>query len=99
MSQEADGTPKSPAVTTDPNGLNYTLTFNGSSTVPSTPSSYTVVATIQETNYQGSATGTFTITGDPLGISEKALIKIYPNPATDYVVIESAVNFPSWCSI
>ncbi|MEO0056077.1 MAG: hypothetical protein RLZZ50_2024, partial [Verrucomicrobiota bacterium] len=57
----ADGTPKSPQVTTTPPGLPYVITFNGSSTPPSLPGSYTVVASITDPLYAGSATATFTI--------------------------------------
>jgi hypothetical protein len=89
MEQEADGSPKSPTVTTDPAGLTYTLTFNGSATVPSSPGSYAVVATINETNYEGSASGTFDITGDPLGLENVWQLKVYPNPATDFVTVQS----------
>jgi len=56
-----DGTSKSVTATTNPTGLNVTLTYNGSSTAPSALGSYTVVATVNDPNYTGSATGTFVI--------------------------------------
>jgi len=57
-----DGTTKSVTATTNPTNLNaVTITYNGSSTAPSAAGSYPVVATVNDPNYQGSATGTLTI--------------------------------------
>ena len=40
-----------------------TITYNGSTTVPSQPGDYAVVATINESNYQGTASATLVIIG------------------------------------
>lgn len=56
-----DGTPKSVTVTTNPSGLATRLTYNGSATLPTYPGPYDVVATIDDRNYAGSATGVFSI--------------------------------------
>jgi uncharacterized repeat protein (TIGR03803 family) len=61
LTQTYDGNAKSVAVTTSPAGLTVVTTYNGSATAPSAAGSYTVVATISDTNYSGSATGTLTI--------------------------------------
>ena len=61
LSQTYDGTPKSATATTTPPGLTVTFTYNGSSTPPINVGSYTVVGTINDTNYSGSATGTLVI--------------------------------------
>ena len=61
LSPAADGTPKSPSVTTTPSGLAVSLAYNGSATAPSLAGSYAVVATITDPNHQGSATGTLLI--------------------------------------
>jgi hypothetical protein len=53
--------PKEVTVTTEPTGLPYTLTYNGSTTPPSALGSYTVVVTINSPNYVGSATDTMVI--------------------------------------
>src|SRR5207249_3811297 len=47
--------------TTNPAGLSVSFTYNGSQTPPTNAGSYTVVGTINDANYQGSATGTLTI--------------------------------------
>lgn len=57
-----DGTAQSATVTTVPAGLNATYTYNGSSEVPTLPGTYDVVATIDDPNYTGTATGKLVIT-------------------------------------
>jgi hypothetical protein len=57
-----DGTLKSATATTStPAGLNVTITYNGSTTAPTNVGSYNVVATVDNPNYQGQATGTLVI--------------------------------------
>lgn len=56
-----DGSPQAATAATGPGDLNVTLTYNGSGTAPTAAGSYTVVGTINDANYQGSATATFTI--------------------------------------
>jgi hypothetical protein len=55
--QTYTGSPLSATATTVPAGLTVSFTYNGSETPPTAPGSYTVVATIDDTNYHGSATG------------------------------------------
>ncbi len=61
LSQTYDGAPKAATATTNPAGLAVTFTYDGSTTVPTNAGSYTVVATIRDPNYQGSAGGTLTV--------------------------------------
>jgi hypothetical protein len=61
LSQTYDGSAKAATATTTPGGLAVTYTYNGSATVPAAAGSYTVVATINDANYHGSATGTLII--------------------------------------
>ncbi len=56
-----DGTGKAATATTNPIGLTVVLTYNGSATLPINAGSYAVLATISDTNYQGSTTGTLII--------------------------------------
>ena len=62
LTQPYDGQPLSATATTVPAGLPVNFTYNGSSTAPTNVGSYTVIGTIANANYQGSASGTFTIT-------------------------------------
>jgi hypothetical protein len=66
LSQTYDGSPKSATATTSPGGLSVSLTYNGSASAPSAIGNYTVVGTINDPNYQGSASGTLTISGKPV---------------------------------
>ncbi len=60
-----DNTPKTVTATTTPGGLNVTITYDGGSTPPTAVGTYTVVATINDPNYEGSASGTMTISEPP----------------------------------
>ena len=64
--QAHDGNPKTVTVTTVPAALTVGVTYNVSGTAPSAIGSYPVVATVNETLYQGSATGTLQITCTPV---------------------------------
>ena len=61
LSQIYDGTAKSVTVTTNPAGLSYSLTYNGSGTAPTAAGTYSLVATITNVNYSGSASGSLVI--------------------------------------
>jgi sugar lactone lactonase YvrE len=61
LSQTYTGSPLAATATTNPTGLSVVLTYNGISTIPTTAGTYTVVATINDSNYQGSTTGTLII--------------------------------------
>ena len=56
-----DNTAKSATVATTPTGLNVTVTYNGLTPAPTAVGSYNVVATVNNPNYQGQATGTLVI--------------------------------------
>ena len=61
LAQTYDGNPKMVTATTVPPGLNVSFTYDGSSTAPSNAGSYTVVGTINDTNYSGGATDTLVV--------------------------------------
>jgi hypothetical protein len=61
LAQVYDGTAKSATVTTVPVNRPVTVTYNGSTTAPVNAGSYSVVATVNDPNYTGSATGTLVI--------------------------------------
>ncbi len=61
LSATYDGTPKAAVVTTIPAGLAVNVTYTGSATAPSGAGDYAVVATVNDANYQGTASGTLTI--------------------------------------
>jgi len=55
------GAPLAATATTVPAGLPVTFTYNGSTTAPTAAGSYTVVATVSNPNYTGTASGTLVI--------------------------------------
>ena len=61
LNQTYSGSAEAATATTTPSGLAVNFTYNGSATVPTSAGSYTVVGTINDANYQGSATGTLVI--------------------------------------
>lgn len=72
-------------VTTDPEGLNVIVTYNGSTSKPIAAGSYEVKATIDEVNYTGEANGTLVIDAIT-GVEdarEQLNITVYPNPVVD----------------
>ena len=69
LSQTYDGAAKVATATTTPTGLAMTFTYNGSATVPTAAGSYTVIGTINDANYQGSATGTLVINALPVNLT------------------------------
>ena len=65
LSQVYDGSSKPVTVVTSPSGLSVSVTYDGSATVPSAVGAYAVDATVTDSNYQGSASGTLAITDPP----------------------------------
>ena len=61
LSQTYDGTARNATAATTPGGLAVNFTYNGVTSAPTNPGAYTVVGTINDVNYQGSATGTLVI--------------------------------------
>ena len=61
MNQTYNGMPREVTVTTFPPGLSYSITYSGETTAPTDAGNYEVVATITDSNYTGSASGTLNI--------------------------------------
>ena len=61
LSQTYTGLSELATATTTPSGLAVSFTYNGSASVPTNAGSYTVIGTINDANYQGSATNTLVI--------------------------------------
>jgi pectin methylesterase-like acyl-CoA thioesterase len=77
LSQSYTGAPVVPTVTTAPAGLNVNVTFNGSPVAPTAIGAYNVVATVQDDTYQGTTTGTLTISQVAASITLSNLNQIY----------------------
>lgn len=61
LNQTYSGTAKAATATTNPAGKTMTFTYNGSETAPTNAGTYAVVATINDPNYTGSASGALII--------------------------------------
>ncbi|MEL6558706.1 MAG: MBG domain-containing protein [Bacteroidota bacterium] len=61
LMQTFDGMPKSAGATTNPEGLTVEFTYDGGVTAPTNAGSYAVVGTINDANYEGSASGTLDV--------------------------------------
>ncbi|MGO8836470.1 MAG: MBG domain-containing protein [Limisphaerales bacterium] len=82
LGQTYSGSAEAATATTTPSGLAVTFTYNGSDNVPTNAGSYTVVGTINDANYQGSATNTLVIGKAILTVAADDKNKIcgMPNP-------------------
>ncbi len=91
LEHEADGTAKTPSVTTSPAGLSYTITYNGETQAPTAAGEYEVVVTIEETNYVGQASATLRLSEGSQILSvapEVSAIRLYPNPVIDFLQVD-----------
>jgi hypothetical protein len=81
LSQTWDGTAKAATATTSPANLTVTLTYDGSVNAPSDAGSYTVIGTVAEANYAGSATNTLVIAKAPATVTLGNLSQTYDGTA------------------
>ncbi len=65
LARTYDGTPKPVSVTTDPAGLSFATTYNGSTNVPSAAGDYNVAVTVTDPNYLGTSVATLGIRLSP----------------------------------
>ena len=85
LAQTFNNTPRSATATTTPAGLAVDYTYDGSSTAPTNAGSYTVVATINDSNYSGTASGTLVIAKATAGLALNGLLQTYngsPKPVS-----------------
>jgi hypothetical protein len=93
LSYNYDGQPHFATATTTPADLKVNITYNGSATPPAQGGSYAVVATIQEADYAGTATGTLVIAKVAV---ESVTLVATPNPVltTTPVTLTATVSSP-----
>jgi pectin methylesterase-like acyl-CoA thioesterase/pectate lyase len=68
LAQNYNGSPAAASVTTEPAGLPVTVTYNGDPNPPTAIGTYTVVATVNDPNYQGTAAGTLLVDRTPVSV-------------------------------
>jgi hypothetical protein len=96
LTQTYDGTAKSASATTTPSGLTVSITYNGLASAPTNAGSYTVIGTINDANYQGSATNTLVISSASrpqmsLALTRTNLAVSWPYANTGYT-LQSCTN-------
>lgn len=77
LAQTYDGTPRQVTATTVPAGLGVTFTYDGSPTAPTNAGSYAVVATVNDPNYSGSASGTLVVSKAAATFTLTGLLQTY----------------------
>ncbi len=85
LAQNFSGGPAAVTVTTEPVGLPVSVTYNGSPAPPAAIGTYTVVATVNDPVYQGTATGTLVVDRTPVAVTLSNLSHTYdgtPKAAT-----------------
>jgi hypothetical protein len=92
LSQTYNGTAKSASATTTPSGLTLNITYNGSANAPTNAGSYTVIGTITNTNYQGSATNTLVISKGAGAVTLGSLSQTYDGTAKSATATTTPTN-------
>lgn len=89
------GTAKQVTVKTYPPNLPYTVTYNGSSTLPVEPGKYIVNASITNPLYPGSATDTFIINKINAAVSISNISQTYNGTAKPVTVATNPAGLPT----
>jgi hypothetical protein len=85
LNQTYDGLAINAGATTIPAGLNVAFTYNGSATPPTQAGTYSVTGTIQDDNYQGTASGSLVVAKATANVTLGNLSAVYngsPRAAT-----------------
>jgi len=93
LTQTYTGGPISVTATTIPPGLTVNITYNGSPNPPTSAGSYTVVGTISNANYTGSATGTLKITQAAPSITWATPAAITYGTALSSIQLDASATF------
>jgi len=84
LNQAYNGSVRSVTATTSPVDLTVNFTYNGSPTAPTNVGNYTVIGTINNPDYQGSATNTLVVFQAPATITLLTDIKSIANGAVQF---------------
>ncbi|MEP1894126.1 MAG: MBG domain-containing protein, partial [Cyclobacteriaceae bacterium] len=94
LEQEVDGTAKTPTIVTTPADLSVTITYNGETAAPTSVGIYQVEVTIDDVNYEGSASGVFELIEPVLSNIQDIAFEVYPNPTSDFVLVQAPQSEP-----
>ena len=94
LNQTYDGAGKAVSYSTIPTNLAVSLTYNGNFALPTNAGSYTIIATLEDSNYQGEATNTLTIGLAPAAIALTNLIQTYTGVPIGVTAMTAPANLP-----
>ena len=94
LSQSYNGTGKSVGVVTSPTNLAVGVTYNGSASLPVDVGSYSVIGTINDANYSGSATNTLVISKGVATVTLGSLGQTYNGAARSVSAVTEPVVLP-----
>lgn len=92
LTQTYTGSALSATATTTPANLSVSFTYNGSATAPTAPGSYAVVATINDPNYTGSASGNLVISKATATVTLGSLSQTYSGSALSATATTTPAN-------
>ncbi len=95
LAQAYTGTARTATATTTPGGLAVNITYDGSATAPVNAGSYAVVATVNDANYSGSASGTLVVSKAAASVTLGSLAQTY----TGTVRAATATTTPSGLAV
>ncbi len=89
-----NGTARAVTATTTPGGLSVAFTYDGNATLPTNAGTYAVVATINDANYLGSATGSLVIAPATATVTLSGLTAAYDGIAKVATATTSPAALP-----
>lgn len=97
LNQNYTGLPLSVGFVTNPHGLKTSVTYNGSTAPPTNAGSYTVVATIDDSYYKGSASATLVIgkAASEVALETSATTALLRNPVILTAKVSSSTGAPT----
>ena len=90
LSQPYDGNQKEVGIVTSPLSLSALVTYNGSSSPPMAPGSYSVAVVLDDPNHQGGTTGTLVITNNLVVTGFQTLV--FPGGSATYDSLSNQGN-------
>jgi Subtilase family/MBG domain len=87
-----DGTPKQVTATTNPPSLPVTFSYNGNANAPIAAGSYTVVATVNDPNYNGTQTGTLVVNQAIAVVTVTSITAVFDGTAKSAPVATTPAN-------
>jgi pyrimidine deaminase RibD-like protein len=87
-----DGNAKTATATTSPPALNVTFSYNGNANAPIAAGSYTVVATVNDPNYNGTQTGTLVVNQAIAVVTVTSIAVVFDGTAKSAPVATTPAN-------